>query len=132
MASEKQKSTERFDRYGNVKERGANRGRWVVALLVVGYVLLAPLLLTMVDSPANTAINDWLRGGAGPIAAIVVGSVLGWACWIAAAVMSRRPANAGRVGGWRAVARPVVTIVTVLCAFCTVFALPLLCIAHAG
>ncbi|KFI60747.1 hypothetical protein [Bifidobacterium cuniculi] len=122
---------ERLDQYGNPKQPGTHTGLWKAVLVILGYVFTLPVLLTMVDSPADTAVNDWLtRGGNGAVALLVVATIIGWACWIAAFVLSRRPANAGKVGGWRGVVGPAVSVVTMLCAFCTVFALPLLCMAH--
>lgn len=122
---------ERFDRYGNTKQPEAHTGAWKAVLVILGYVFTMPVLLTMVESPADTAINDWLaRGHGGALALLVVSTVIGWACWISAFVLNRRPANAGKVGGWRGIVGPLVSVVTMLCAFCTVFALPLLCMAH--
>jgi len=100
------------------------------ALLILGYALVMPVLLSSFDGAPNDAIRAWLNHSATNLWLLVAGTVAGLACWIGAAVVEKRYRRQGRMGGWKSLVRHVVTTVTGLCGFCVCFSLPLLCITH--
>lgn len=117
--------------------RGRARTAAIAALLIVGYALAAPVLLTMVDGAPNDAINAWLdrplRLGPmtlRPIWALAAGAVAALACWIAAALLARRHEPYGRVSDARSLVRPAVTALTIVCAFFVCMGLPMLWLMH--
>lgn len=109
-----------------------------VVLLIVGYVLAAPILVTMFDWEPSTVINDWLARPlhivgfvVQPIWIMVGFAVAALACWIGAAIAGRRRTiGRGNQAQWVAMVRPLVTALTVVCALCVCFATPLLVLMH--
>lgn len=104
----------------------------VAALIVVGYALVMPVLLSSFDGAPNDAIDAWLDRSTTNVWMLVAGTIVGLACWIAAAVLERRNRPQGRMGGWKSLIRPAVTVVTGLCGFCVCFSLPMMCLLHLG
>lgn len=104
----------------------------VAALIVLGYVLVAPVLLSSFDGAPNDAIGAWLDRSTTNVWLLVAGTIAGLCCWIGAAVVEKRHRPQGRMSGWKSLIRPVVTIVTGLCGFCVCFSLPMLCLLHLG
>ena len=100
------------------------------ALLILGYALVMPVLLSSFDGAPNDAIRAWLNRSTANLWLLVAGTIAGLACWIGAAVVEKKHRRQGRMGGWKSLVRPVVTTVTGLCGFCVCFSLPLLCITH--
>lgn len=118
-----------LERTDAVEEK--HRSGAVPVLMIVGYILEFPMLCTMFDNPIDRALNAWITG---PVQLLIlVGiTVLGLICWIIAAVKSHRASTYGRAGGAGSLVRPIVTAITVMCALCIIFSLPLLCLAHMG
>lgn len=100
------------------------------ALIILGYALVAPVLLSSFDGAPNDAIGAWLDRSTANVWLLVAGTIAGLACWIGAAAVEKRHRRQGRMGGWKSLVRPAVTAVTGLCGFCVCFSLPLLCMAH--
>lgn len=104
----------------------------VSALIVLGYALVAPVLLSSFDGAPNDAIGAWLDRSTANVWLLVAATVAGLGCWIGAAVIEKRCRPQGRMGGWKSLIRPAVTVVTGLCGFCVCFSLPMLCLLHLG
>ncbi|RYQ64021.1 hypothetical protein PG1616B_0090 [Bifidobacterium pseudolongum subsp. globosum] len=117
--------------------RGRARTAAIAALLVIGYALAAPVLLTMVDGAPNDAINAWLdhplRLGPmtlQPIWALAASVIAALVCWLVAALLAHRHEPYGRVSNARSLVRPAVTALTIVCAFFVCMGLPMLWLMH--
>lgn len=99
-------------------------------LLILGYALVMPVLLSSFDGAPNDAIRAWLNQSPANLWLLVAGTIVGLACWIGAAAVEKKHRRQGRMGRWKSLVRPTVTVVTGLCGFCVCFSLPLLCMAH--
>ncbi len=59
------------------------------AILIIGYELVMPVLLSSFDGAPNDAIRAWLNHSATNLWLLVAGTVAGVACWIGAAVVEK-------------------------------------------
>ncbi|KFI58073.1 hypothetical protein [Bifidobacterium choerinum] len=125
--------TDRHDDEGRIRNMRPKAAlAAIAALVVIGYILVMPVLLSSFDGAPNDMIGAWLDRSTMNVWLLVAVTIIGLGCWIGAAALEKRYRPQGRMAGWRSLIRPVVTVVTGLCGFCVCFSLPMLCLLHLG